>query len=56
MLPWVLDYVGRQKEHHAKGSIVAKLEIAGIDESAGNRVQEEAAEYGDRDLPAEPPA
>lgn len=31
-LPWVLDYIARQKEHHAKGTAKRRLEMTGFDE------------------------
>jgi hypothetical protein len=31
-LPWVVSYVRNQKEHHAKGTIVGRLEKTDIDE------------------------
>eukprot|EP00913_Durusdinium_trenchii_P035295 g33025.t1 len=38
-LPWVLDYIAKQKEHHAKGSAVETLErINTCDDAAGGDV------------------
>jgi len=31
-LPWVLDYIANQKEHHATGSIEARLEAISMDD------------------------
>ena len=31
-LPWVLDYIANQKEHHAKGTAKRRLELTGFDE------------------------
>jgi REP element-mobilizing transposase RayT len=34
-LPWVLEYIARQKEHHAKGTIHRRLEATEWEEEAG---------------------
>jgi REP element-mobilizing transposase RayT len=31
-LPWVLDYIVKQKEHHGRGTAKRRLELAGFDE------------------------
>ena len=31
-LPWVLDYIAKQKEHHAAGTIKRRLEQIGFDD------------------------
>jgi putative transposase len=31
-LPWVVDYIRRQREHHAKGTTIPKLEECGDEE------------------------
>lgn len=31
-LPWVLEYIAKQKEHHARGTAKRRLELAGFDE------------------------
>lgn len=31
-LPWVLEYIAKQKEHHAKGTAKRRLELTGFDE------------------------
>jgi len=34
-LDWVLNYIARQKEHHAKGSIHQRLEKTWVDDNGG---------------------
>jgi len=31
-LPWVLDYIARQKDHHARSKVVDRLERADVDD------------------------
>ena len=45
-LPWVLDYVRRQKEHHAKGTSVERLErVEEEEDGEGGVVCEDEAPY-----------
>lgn len=34
-LPWILDYIGRQREHHAAGRVHQRLEVFEPDEKGG---------------------
>jgi putative transposase len=34
-LPWVLDYIARQKEHHARGTVYDRLERVWVNEEEG---------------------
>jgi hypothetical protein len=31
-LPWVLEYIAHQKEHHARSTGVDRLELANVDD------------------------
>jgi len=35
-LPWIADYIQRQREHHASGRVFARLETCELDERAGS--------------------
>ena len=48
-LPWVLDYIRRQKEHHARGTVAERLEKVTMDDNGLPW-----AEMRDEGLKAEP--
>ena len=42
-LPWVLDYIAKQKEHHAQGQAIERLEKCEEDEDARSSEVDHAA-------------